>query len=76
MPTFSFKKLSIPRKLTIFILFGAGVIFVSLVVFTFETLVIIGIIYLFSVPVSYLYFVNKDKENNKKLSEDEHEDIL
>ena len=76
VPTFSFKKLSIPRKLTIFILFGAGVIFVALVVFTFETLVIMGLIYLLSVPVSYLYFSNKDKETNKKLNEEEHEDIF
>jgi CDP-diacylglycerol---serine O-phosphatidyltransferase len=76
VPTFSFKKISIPQKLTIFILFGAGLIFVSLVFFTFETLVIMSTIYLFSIPFSYLYFSHKNKEINKKLNDEEHEDIL
>jgi CDP-diacylglycerol--serine O-phosphatidyltransferase len=75
-PTFSFKKISIPRKLTIFILLGVGTIFVSLVFFTFETLLILGVIYLFLIPLScFIYYRNK-KNSKMSLQEEDHEDIL
>ena len=43
-PTFSFKKISISPKTTIFILLGIGLVFISLLFYTFETLLIFGFI--------------------------------
>ena len=76
MPTYSFKKISIPSDKTIFILLAIGISLVSLMFFTFETLLIFGIIYLFTIPISFITFTrskNEDKNNNV---EEEHEDIL
>jgi len=74
IPTFSFKKISIPRKLTIFLFLGIGIISISLIFFTFETLLIMGIIYFLLIPVGFLSY---RKINFNKISvEDEHEDIL
>ena len=76
LPTFSFKKITIPSKLTIFILFFIGVVFVSLVFFTFESLVILSLIYLLLIPLGSLIYFKKLKKIKQTLSEDDHEDIL
>ena len=46
LPTYSFKNISIKRNMTIFLLLGVGLFFVSIIQFTFETLSI-WTIYLF-----------------------------
>ena len=51
IPTFSFKKIAIRRNMTIFLLLGVGLFFVSIIQFTFETLAICTIIYLALIPV-------------------------
>ena len=76
LPTYSFKKISIPSKLTIFILFGVGISFVSLLFFTFETLLIFGIVYFITIPISFYTYLQNDKKNVSANVEDEHEDIL
>ena len=76
LPTFSFKKISIPRSLTIFILFGIGVSFISLIFFTFETLFIGSLLYLFTLPISLISYINKKKEIKTQSFEEEHEDVL
>ena len=76
IPTFSFKRIAISPKLTIFILLGIGVIFVLLVFFTFKTLLFICLIYLISIPISYFIYINKKKIIKNSLEEDEHEDVL
>ncbi len=76
IPTFSFKKIAIQRKLTIFLLLGIGIIFVSLVFFTFEALLIMGVIYLLLIPVSIVLYQKKSRQFNRLSSEDEHEDVL
>ena len=44
--------------------------------FTFNNFIIFGIIYIFSIPLS-IYIYNKQfKKNLKKISEEDHEDIL
>ena len=74
IPTFSFKKISVPRKLTIFLFLGIGIISISLIFFTFETLLIGGLLYLLLIPVGFFFY---RKSNFSKISsEDEHEDIL
>ena len=75
IPTYSFKKIKIKPSITIFILLMAGVSLVSLMFFTFETLFIFGLLYLFSVPLSFYTFQIKKKTVQHEI-EDEHEDIL
>jgi len=78
VPTFSLKKIKIPRSLTIFLLFGIASIFVSLIFFTFNTLFIIGLVYLSTLPLSY-YFYKKAYKKSEVLNasnEDDHEDVL
>jgi len=74
IPTFSFKKIAIPRKLTIFLFLGIGIISISLIFFTFETLLIMGLVYLLLIPIGLLSYRNNG--SRKTLAEDEHEDIL
>tara|TARA_Y100001970_G_C14186227_1_gene832781 strand:- start:473 stop:1264 length:792 start_codon:yes stop_codon:yes gene_type:complete len=76
VPTFSFKKISIRRNMTIFLLLGLGLFFVSIIQFTFETLTICSIIYLFLIPVGiYNYRLKLKTENQNELEEDQ-QDIL
>ena len=76
IPTFSFKKISISPKFTIFILFGIGTIFVSLIFFTFKTLLILGFVYLLSIPLSFFILKKNSKEIKKNENNDFDEDIL
>jgi CDP-diacylglycerol--serine O-phosphatidyltransferase len=75
IPTFSLKKIKISSQLTIFLLFGIVIVFISLIFFTFESLLIIGAIYLISIPLSYYSYKKTSKKVNNSLEED-HEDIL
>ena len=76
LPTFSLKKITIPRKLTIFILLGVGIVFVSLIFFTFESLFILGVGYLLLLPVSFVIYKNRNKTSKISSNDDGHEDIL
>ena len=76
IPTLSLKKISISPKATIFILLGIGIIFISLLNNPFETLIALSLIYLISIPVSFLMYKYKNKKETLETSEDEHEDVL
>ena len=76
VPTFSFKKIAIRRNMTIFLLLGVGLFFVSIVQFTFETLTICSLIYLILIPVGIYNYKLKLKTANQIELEDEHQDIL
>ena len=76
VPTLSLKKISISSKTTIFLLLTAGIIFISLLFYTFETLLIFGIIYLISIPLSFLIYKKQQKKFSTKISDEDHEDIL
>ena len=76
IPTLALKKISISSKATVFLLLGIGIIFIALLFYTLETLLIFGIIYLISIPVSMILFNYQNKKNAEKISEDNHEDIL
>ena len=79
IPTFAFKKIAIPRRMTIFALFGIVLFFGLLLIYTFKVLVICGLIYICLIPFGYfnyqkIYkkkFLNGDDDDN-----DELEDIL
>jgi len=77
VPTYSLKRILIPRHSAIFLLLGIG-IFVSLLIFyTFPTLFFTGIIYLLLIPISYFHYKKKSNLSSKILKEeDSDEDIL
>ena len=76
IPTYSLKRILIPRRLGIFLLLGIG-IYLSLVIFyTFETLFFSGLIYVALIPISYFHYRDKNKKFLKTISEEETEDIL
>ncbi len=76
IPTLSLKKISISPKTTIFLLLLIGIIFISLLSYTFETLLIFSIFYLISIPISFLIYKKQQKRYDTKISDEDHEDIL
>jgi CDP-diacylglycerol---serine O-phosphatidyltransferase len=76
IPTFALKKISISSKATVFLLLAIGVIFISLLFYTLETLLVFGVAYLASIPVSIIVYNHLIKKNLKKISVEDHEDIL
>ena len=77
-PSYSFKKIVIPRKTTIFLLFGIVLFFGLLLIYTFNVIAISAIIYLFILPISFFHYqkINKQHENDKIQDDDDLEDIL
>ena len=78
-PTYSFKKIVIPRKTTIFLLFGIVLFFGLLLVYTFNVIAISAIVYLLLIPISFLHYsrIKKRLENEKNQDdEDDLEDVL
>ena len=77
IPTYSFKKIVIPRSMTKFLLFGLVLFFGALLVFTFKTLALGSLLYLCLIPVSYFHYKKVKKEKNISSDKDEElEDIL
>ena len=79
IPTYSFKKIVIPRAMTKFLLFGIVLFFGSLLVYTFKILAVSSLIYLCLIPVSFFHYKKIKKEKNiiSDKNEDEGlEDIL
>ena len=76
IPTYSLKRILIPRHLAVFLLLGIG-IYVSLLIFyTFETLFLSGLIYIFLIPISYFHYKYKNKTSLIATNEEETEDVL
>ena len=76
VPTYSFKNIKIKPTLTVFILLGIGVSLVTLMFFTFETLLVFSLFYILSIPLACVTYLNNKKSVQMDNSEDEHEDIL
>ena len=76
IPTLALKKISISPKATVFLLLSIGVIFIALLFYTLETLLVFGIAYILSIPISIYIYSNQNKKNLKKISNEDHEDIL
>ena len=77
IPTYSFKKIVIPRTMTKFLLFGIVLFFGALLVYTFKILAVSTFVYLCLIPVSYFHYKKIKKEKNITSNEDEGlEDIL
>ena len=75
IPTYSFKKIVIPRSMTIFLLFGIVLFFGLLLVYTFKVIAISGLIYLSLIPISYLHYKKIKKQNNISIIKDENDDL-
>jgi CDP-diacylglycerol---serine O-phosphatidyltransferase len=77
IPTYSFKKIVIPRSMTKFLLFGIVLFFGALLVYTFKILAVSSIIYLCLIPISFFHYKKIIKEKNITSEKDEGlEDIL
>ena len=77
-PSYSFKKIVIPRKTTIFLLFGIVLFFGLLLVYTFNVIAISSLVYVLLLPISFFHFqkLKKQHENDKIQEDDDLEDIL
>ena len=77
-PSYSFKKIVIPRRTTIFLLFGVVLFFGLLLIYTFNVIAISSIVYVLLLPISYFHFqkIKKKHEKDKIQDEDDLEDIL
>ena len=78
-PSYSFKKIVIQRKATIFLLFGIVLFFGLLLIYTFNVIAISALIYLALLPVSYFHYQRLKKQNqNEKVqdNDDDLEDVL
>jgi len=77
IPTYALKKISVPRNMTIFLLFAVALYFGLLLIYTFNAMVISGLIYFISIPVSFIHYNNLSKKfKEQDISNEEHEDIL
>ncbi len=78
-PSYSFKKIVIQRKTTIFLLFGIVLFFGLLLIYPFNVIAISAIVYLGILPISYFHYQKLKKQNediNVKDDDDDLEDIL
>ena len=62
--------------MTIFLLLGVGLFFVSIIQFTFETLTVCILIYLTLIPLGIYNYRLKSKTVNQIETEDDQQDIL
>ena len=78
IPTYSFKKIVVPRSTTIFLLFGIVLLFGLLLIFPFKVLALGCVIYILMVPLSIFHFLKlkKNLKNIKNYSDEEPEDVL
>ena len=76
IPTYSLKRILIPRHLTIFLLLGIGIYLSLLIFYIFKTLFFSGLIYILLLPISYLHYRYINKKSMTKDKEEETEDVL
>ena len=77
VPTYSLKKIVVPRTMTIFLLFGIVLFFGLLLIYTFNVMVISGLVYLCLIPISFMHYIKLNKKFDVINSDDDHhEDML
>ena len=79
IPTYSFKRIVIPRSMTKFLLFGIVLFFGALLIYTFKILALSTFLYICLIPISFFHFKKiKKKKNiiNEKNENEDLEDIL
>ncbi len=75
IPTYSLKRIVIPRAMTIFLLFGIVLFFGLLLFYTFKILALSGLVYLILIPISFFHYKKIKKQNTTDVSKDENEDL-
>ena len=76
-PTYSLKKIVVPRSMTIFLLFVIVLYFGFLLIYTFKAMFISGMLYLIFIPISFVHYFKINKKNiAQNTIQDNHEDIL
>ena len=76
VPTYSLKKIVVPRRTTIFLSFVVILYFGLLLIYTFNTLIISGMLYLLIIPASTVHYYMINKNNIKDEDIEDHEDVL
>ena len=78
IPSYSFKKIVIQRKTTIFLLFGIVLFFGLLLIYPFNIISISAVVYLLLLPISFFHYQKLKKQNQDKdsIEDDDLEDIL
>ena len=77
IPTYSLKKIVVPRSTTIFLLFVVILYFGLLLIYTFNTIIISGVLYLLVIPISTIHYFVIIKNKKVKIEDTEdHEDVL
>ena len=77
VPTYALKKISVPRNMTIFLLLAVVSYFGLLLIYTFNAIVISGLIYFIMIPISFIHYTKLSKNfKDQNTSNEEHEDIL
>ena len=74
-PSYSFKKIVIQRKTTIFLLFGIVLFFGLLLIYPFNILSISAIVYLGMLPISFFHYRKLKKQNEDQNLKDDEEDL-
>ena len=77
-PSYSFKKIVIQRKATIFLLFGIVLFFGLLLIYPFNIIAISAVVYLLMLPISFFHYQKLQKQNQDKdsIEDDDLEDVL
>ena len=74
-PSYSFKKIVIQRKTTIFLLFGIVLFFGLLLIYPFNVIAISAIVYLLILPFSFYHYQKLKKQNEDQNFKDEDDDL-
>ena len=74
-PTYSLKRIIVPRSMTIFLLFGIVLFFGLLLIYPFKVMIITGTIYLCIIPLSVIHYQKLNKKHNIKNLNNENEDF-
>ena len=78
-PSYSFKKIVIQRKTTIFLLFGIVLFFGLLLIYPFNMISVSAVVYLLMLPISFFHYqkLKKQNQDNDSIEEDDDfEDVL
>jgi len=74
-PSYSFKKIVIQRKATIFLLFGIVLFFGLLLIYPFNVISLSALIYLTLLPISFFHYQKLKKQNEGQNYDDEDDDL-
>ena len=70
------KKIVVQRQMTLFLLLGLALFFVSIIQFTYETMAICCLLYLTLIPFSIYNYKSKLKSVQNQIDEEDQRDIL